>query len=166
MTLGTAAHQTSLSSAISWSLLKIMSIESVILSNHLILCHPLLLPSVFPSIRVFSNESALHNRWPKYWSFSFSISVVVGGRKISETAVGERDSQGKHGKEFGRWMAVEKEGRKKSAYLQSWWFQSRFCQYWDVCGWTEASGWRIPLSRGLLSQLHCWVILSHHYKED
>ena len=119
MTLGTAAHQTSLSSAIYWSLLKIMSIESVILSNHLILCHPLLLPSVFPSIRVFSNESALHNRWPKYWSFSFSISVVVGGRKISETAVGERDSQGKHGKEFGRWMAVEKEGRKKSAYLQS-----------------------------------------------
>ena len=70
-----------------WSLLKIMSIESVILSNHLILCHPLLLPSVFPSIRVFSNESALHNRWPKYWSFSFSISVVVGGRKISERAV-------------------------------------------------------------------------------
>jgi len=87
VTLGTAAHQTSLSSALSWSLLKIMSIESVILSNHLILHHPLLLPSVFPSIRVFSNESALHNRWPKYWSFSFSISVVVGGRKISERAV-------------------------------------------------------------------------------
>ena len=59
----------------SWSLLKLMSIESVIPSNHLILCHPLLLlPSIFPSIRVFSNESALHIRWPKYWSFSFSIS--------------------------------------------------------------------------------------------
>ena len=51
-----------------------MSIQSVMPSNHLILCHPLLLPSVFPSIRVFSNESALHIRWPKYWSFSFSIS--------------------------------------------------------------------------------------------
>ena len=57
------------------SLLKLMSIESVMPSNHLILCHPLLhLSSIFPSIRVFSNESALHNKWPKYWSFSFSIS--------------------------------------------------------------------------------------------
>ena len=53
---------------------KLMSIESVMPSNHLILCHPLLLPSIFPSIRVFSNESALHIRWPKYWSFSFNIS--------------------------------------------------------------------------------------------
>ena len=59
----------------SWSLLKLMSIESVMPSNHLILCHPLLLlPSIFPSIRVFFNESVLHIRWPKYWSFSFSIS--------------------------------------------------------------------------------------------
>ena len=59
----------------SWSLLKLMSIESVMPSNHLILCRLLLLlPSIFPSIRVFSSESALHNRWPKYWSFSFSIS--------------------------------------------------------------------------------------------
>ena len=57
------------------SLLKLMSIESMIPSNHLILCHPLLLPSIFPSIRVFPNESVLHIRWPKYWSFSFSISL-------------------------------------------------------------------------------------------
>ena len=71
----TAAHQTSLSITNSQSLLRLMSIESVISSNHLFLCHPLLLlPSIFPSIRVFSNESALHIRWPKYWSFSFSIS--------------------------------------------------------------------------------------------
>ena len=55
-------------------LLRLMSIESVMPSNHLILCRPLLLPSIFPSIRVFSHESALHIRWPKYWSFSFSIS--------------------------------------------------------------------------------------------
>ena len=67
--------QASLSSTISQSLLKLMSIESVMPSNHLILCHPLLpLPSIFPSSRVFSNESALCIRWPKYWSFSFSIS--------------------------------------------------------------------------------------------
>ena len=65
----------SLSFTIPWSLLKLMSIESVMPSNHLVLCHPLLLlPSIFPSIRVFSNESALLIRWPKYWSFSFSIS--------------------------------------------------------------------------------------------
>ena len=64
----------SLSSTIPWSWLKFMSIEPVRLSNCLILCHPLLLPSVFPSIRVFSNESALCIRWPKDWSFSFSIS--------------------------------------------------------------------------------------------
>ena len=70
----TAAHQASLSITVSRSLLKLMSIDLAIPSNHLILCHPLLLPSVFPSIRVFSNESALHIRWPKYWSFSFIIS--------------------------------------------------------------------------------------------
>ena len=67
-------HQPSLSFTISWSLLKLMSINSVMPSNHLILCHPLLLlPSIFPSIRVFSNELILCIRWPEYWSFSFSI---------------------------------------------------------------------------------------------
>ena len=71
----TAARQATLSFTISWSLLKLLYIESVMPSTHLILCPPLLLlPSIFPSIRVFSNESALHIRWPKYWSFSFSIS--------------------------------------------------------------------------------------------
>ena len=74
MTPWTASHQASLSIINSWSLLKLMSIESVMPSNHLILCHPLLLPSVFPSIRVFSNEAVLCIRWPKYWSFSFSLS--------------------------------------------------------------------------------------------
>ena len=70
-----AAHQTSLSFTISWSLLKLVSIKSVRPPKHLILCHPLLLlPSIFPSIRVFSNESALHIKWPKCWSFCFSIS--------------------------------------------------------------------------------------------
>ena len=69
------AHQASLSISNSQSSLKLMSIESVMSSKHLILCHPLLLPpSNFPSITVFSNESALHIRWPKYWSFSFNIS--------------------------------------------------------------------------------------------
>ena len=70
----TAARQASMSITNSWSLLKLMSIEMVMPSNHLILCHPLLLPSIFPSIRDFSNGSVLHMRWPKYWSFSFSIS--------------------------------------------------------------------------------------------
>ena len=72
----TAACQASLSFTISWILLKLMCLESVMPSNHLILCHPLfLLPSIFPSVRVFSNESALRIRQPKYWSFSFSISL-------------------------------------------------------------------------------------------
>ena len=71
----TAARQASLSITNCRSLPKPMSIESVMPSNHLVLCHPLLLlPSIFPSIRVYSNESALHIRWPKYWSFSFNIS--------------------------------------------------------------------------------------------
>ena len=71
----TAVHDTSLSITNTWSLLKLMSTESVMPSNHLTLCRPLLLPpSVFPSTRVFSNESVLHIRWQKYWSFSFSIS--------------------------------------------------------------------------------------------
>ena len=71
----TAAHQTSLSITNSWSLLKLMSIESVMPSNHLILCHPLFfLPSIFPSFRVFSNESVLCIKWSKYWNFSCSIS--------------------------------------------------------------------------------------------
>ena len=75
MTPRTAACQASLSIAISCSLLKLMFIESMMPSNHLILCHPLLfLPLIFPSIRVFSNESVLCIRWPKYWSFSFITS--------------------------------------------------------------------------------------------
>ena len=74
MTPWTAAHQASLSFTICLSLLKLMSIDLVMSSNHLILCLPLLLPSIFPSIRIFSNELALPIRWPKYWSFSFSIS--------------------------------------------------------------------------------------------
>ena len=70
-----AAHQASLSFTISQSLLKLMSIELMMPSNHLILCHPLLLlPPIFPNSNVFSNESALHIRWPKYWRFSFSVS--------------------------------------------------------------------------------------------
>ena len=76
---GLAEDHASLSFTISQSLLKFMSIESVMPSNHLILCHPLLLPSIFPRIRVFSNESSLWIRWPKYWSFSFNLSNEYSG---------------------------------------------------------------------------------------
>ena len=75
----TGAHQASLSITNSESLLRLLSIELVMPSNHLMLCHPLLLPSIFPSIRLFSNESALHIRWPKYWSFSISPSNEYSG---------------------------------------------------------------------------------------
>ena len=79
MTPWTAACQASLSFTISWSLLKLISIESMMPSNHLILCSPLLLPSIFPSIRVFSNESAIHIWELKYWSFSISPSNEYSG---------------------------------------------------------------------------------------
>ena len=86
----TVAHQASLSITNSRNFLKLMSIESVMPSNHLIFCHPLLLlPSIFPSIRVFSNELALHVRWPQYWSFStrvhrsFQISIFISFRSMS-----------------------------------------------------------------------------------
>ena len=72
------SRQASLSITNSWSLLRLISIESVMPFSHLILCHPLLLPSIFPSIRVFSNKSVLHIMWPKYWSFSFSINPSNG----------------------------------------------------------------------------------------
>ena len=76
VTLWTAARQASLSITNSWSLLKLISIASVMPSKNLILCCPLLLPpSIFPSIRILSNDSVLHSRWPKYWSFSFNISL-------------------------------------------------------------------------------------------
>ena len=74
VTLWITVHQDFLSITNSLSLLRLMSFESVMPSNHLILCHPLLPPSIFPSIRVFSNESVLHIRWPNYWNFSFNIS--------------------------------------------------------------------------------------------
>ena len=75
-----AVHQASLSITNTWSLLKLMSIQSLMPTNHLILCHPLLLlPSIFPSIRVFSSESVLPIRWPKYWSFSISPSNEYSG---------------------------------------------------------------------------------------
>ena len=89
MTAWIAARQASLSFTISLSLLKLMSIESVTPFNHLVLCHSLVLqPSVFPSIRVFSSESALCIRWPKYWSFSFSISPSIEYSELISFRIG------------------------------------------------------------------------------
>ena len=90
----TAAHQVSLSITNSRRLLRLMSIESVMPSNHLILCHHLLLlPSIFPSIRVFSDESVLHIRWPEYWSFSFSISPSSGYSGLVQSPCSPRASK-------------------------------------------------------------------------
>ena len=89
MTPWTTACQTSLSLTVSQSLLKFISIKPVMPSNHLILCHPLLLlSSIFPSIRVFSNGSALRIRWPKYWSFSFNMSPSSEGRTTNPKLIG------------------------------------------------------------------------------
>ena len=94
----TAARQASLSIINSWSSHKLRSIESVMPSSHLILCHPLLLlPPIPPSIRVFSNESTLHIRWPKYWSFSFSI-------------IPSKESQGWSPSEWTGWISLQSKG--------------------------------------------------------
>ena len=114
----TVAHQASLSFTISWSLPKLISIELVMLSNHLILCHPLLLlPSVFPRIRVFSSESALHIRWSDYWKSSNQVKVVYLG--VTGQPEGMQGSETK-GKEIqracdpadhGRFFTTEPPGR-------------------------------------------------------
>ena len=85
----TAVRQAPLSSTNSWSLLKLLPIELVMPSNHLILCRPLLPPSIFPSIRIFSNESALRIRWPKYWSFSFYITFSTRSHAILVSVMGD-----------------------------------------------------------------------------
>ena len=97
--------QASLSFTISRGLFKLMSVELVMLSNHLILCHPLLLlPSVFPSIRVFSNESALCIRWPKYWSFSFSISPSNEYSRVISFRIDWLNKNTKNQKSTRRWV--------------------------------------------------------------
>ena len=106
----TAACQASLSFTYSQSLLKLICIESVMLSNHLILCHPLLLlHSIFPSIRVFSNESVLCIRWPKYWSFSFSISIIPSGEysgliSFKTLMLGNIEGRRRRGWQRMRWL--------------------------------------------------------------
>ena len=128
----TAAHQASLSFTICWSLLKLVSIELIIASNHLILCGPLLLlPSIFPSIRVFSNESVLCIKWPKYWSFSFS----------------SRRSPSMHIKRF-RFMEKEMGNPlqysclEKSVDRGAWWAEVHRITWLSMCarGWREM-GW-------------------------
>ena len=112
-----AARQASLSITNSWSLLKLTSIESVMPSNHLILCCPLLLPpSIFPSIRVFSNESVFHIRWPKEWSFSFSISLSNEGLPMVSSRFEIKSSSG--GTRCHHDKTVLEEKRKKVCCLQ------------------------------------------------
>ena len=162
MTPWTAACQASLSITNSRSLLKFMSIESVMPSNHIILCHPfLLLPSIFPSIRVFSNESILRIRRPKYWSFSFSISSSNDYSGLISLEV--------------QW------GQSEPAELQaqvSWWgwagghtgdrSVSRGCAYISLNTGGPARQW-VPESPGMLyaplpSRSLCWAQLQSRAK--
>ena len=116
-----AARQPSLSFTISQNLLKLISIESVMPSNHLILCCPLLfLPSIFPSIRVFSNESGLCVRWPKYWSFSFSISLSNEHSGLISFRIDWFDLLAVQGTlKLRSWTPYCKEARGKKKYV-SW----------------------------------------------
>ena len=123
----TAEHQASLSLSLSQSLPKFMSIESVMPSNHLILCHPLLLLlSIFPSIRVFSNKLALHIRWPKYWSFSFSISPSKLTHWKRPWCL-ERLSAGREGDDRGwdGWTASPTQWTRVWVNSRSWWWTGR-----------------------------------------
>ena len=114
VTSWTVACQASLSITNFWSLLKLMYIELVMPSNHLILCHPLLLlPLIFPSITVFSNESALRIRWPKYWSFSFSISPSSEYSGLISFGIDLFDLLAVQGKERMRWL----DGITNSMYM-------------------------------------------------
>ena len=133
----TEACQACLSFTISWSLLKLMSIESMVPSNHLILCHPLLLlPSIFLSIRVFSNESALCIRWPKYWSFSFSISPsneysgLISFRvdRFDYPLISEEEPSGSF---QGRGNELPQPHGDTLLYLPSWMDNPWFCHLWE-----------------------------------
>ena len=116
----TGACQAALSFTISWSLLKFMSTESVMPSNHLILCHPLLLlPSIFSSIRVFSSESVLRIRWPKYWSFGFSISP-------------SNEYSGLISFRLTDWFDLLAVQRTLKNLLQQMWYISTMQYYWAI----------------------------------
>ena len=127
----TVAHQASLSFTISQSLLKLMSIESMMLSNHLVLCYPLLLlPSIFPSIRIFSNESAVCIRWPKNWSFSLSISPsreYSGWFPLQLTGLISLLSKGL----YRVFSSATIQNHQFFGAQPSWWSSSRICNdYW------------------------------------
>ena len=133
VTSWTAACQISLSFTILLSLLKLMSIELVMPSSHVILCRSLLQPSVFPSIRVFSNELALHIRWPKHWSFSFSMSLLM-------------NIQGWFPLGLTGWISLQSRGLSRlffnstvqkhqilGAQLSLWSTYTSICDYWKNC---------------------------------
>ena len=129
----TATYQASLSFTVSQSLFKFMSFESVMLSNHLILCYPLLLlPSVYPSVRVFSNESISHIRWPRYWHFNLSISPSSEYSGLISFGIEWLDLLAVHGtlksllqhhssKASILQSSAFKEKREKGAFLHYWW---------------------------------------------
>ena len=132
----TAARQVSLSITNSKSLFKLMAIELVMLSNHLILCHPLLLlPSVFPNIRVFSNESVLPIRWPKYWSFSFSITPSNEYSRLISFRIGCFDFLAIQGTLKSR---LQHHSSKASILRQSAFFMVQLSYLYTTTGKTKA----------------------------
>ena len=145
----TTAHQASLSITNSQSLLKLTCIESVMLSNHLVLCRPLLLlPSIFSSIRVFSNESVLHIRWPKYWSFSFSISP-------SNTEIKSLHNWGGGG--------AHQEEEYKSIFCKS--YKNLWTKCWGPGGSHPPPPWRFPPIVPITWYLCPCIILLQHCPE-
>ena len=160
----TAAHQAFLSFIISQSLLQFMPIKSVMSSNHLMLCHPLLfLFPIFPSIRVFSNESALHIRWPKYWSFSFSVNPSNEHSGLISFRIDWFD-MGFHGSSAGKESACSSGdpgsipglGRSTGGgigypFQYSWalleaQLAKNLPAMWET--WVQSLGWEDPLQKG------------------
>ena len=157
----TEAHQASLSITNSQSLLKLMFIESVMPSNHLILCHPLLLPpSIFPSIRVFSNESALHIRWPKYWSSHYEFLLWIP----TVTFLTERKFRGNSLTQVAQWSRIGLPGQEtQETWVQSLGREDPLEEGMATCSsilvwrtpWTEEPGG--PQSMGSQRVGHSWV---------
>ena len=139
----TASRQASLSITNSRSSLKLMSIESMMPSSHLILCHPLLLlPSIFPSVRVFSNESALHMRWPKYWSFSISPSNEYSG--LISFRIDWFDPQGtlkslfQHTIQNHQFFSAHP-SLWSNSHIQTWLLKNHSFDYTDLCWQSDVS---------------------------
>ena len=160
----TAGHQASLSIINSQSLLKLMSIELVMPSSHLILCCPLLLlPSIFPSIRVFSSESVLHIRWPKYWHFSFNISPSSEYSGLIFFRLNWLDLLAVQGiRENKRWVEQILGKQYQSPFLDLLFGDAYYLILKYLCRFEQCAIWLWRIKQGSSLEMYIWVIVFVH----